>query len=143
MQLDLGMGRITALKTEAKHLKADGAGLTHAQALEAVAHRHGARDWNTLRAQAARPIRLSPGMRASGRYLGQPFTGIVKAVQLWGPIGDRLQVTLHFDAPVDVVRFDSFSSFRQRVTAVVGPDGHSVQHTSDGTPHLVLETAST
>lgn len=142
MQLDLTTGQVTAFKNEAEHFKADDADMSHAQALEAVAHRHGARDWNTLRAQAGRPVRLAPGMRVTGNYLGQPFKGVVKGAQIWGPAGDRLRVTLHFDAPVDVVQFESFSSFRQRVTATVGPDGCSVHHTSDGTPHLVLETAS-
>ena len=55
-------------------------------------------------------------------------------------MGTRQRVTLHFDAPIDVVQFDSFSSFRQRVTAVIGVAGRSVEHTSNGTPHLVLQT---
>ena len=48
-------------------------------------------------------------------------------------------MTLHFDEPVDVVTFDSFSNFRTRVSKVVGPDGRSFDVTSDGVPHLVID----
>lgn len=140
MELDLSRGTLDALKSEAKTLRQTGADMSHAQALETVARRHGARDWNTLHAQSAKPVRLAPGMRVRGTYLGQPFTGVTKAVELWGQPAEKLRVTLHFDEPVDVVRFESFSSFRQRVTAIVGPEGTSVAHTSDGTPHLQLQT---
>lgn len=141
MQLDLSRAGLAALKSEAKTLRATAPELTHAQALEQIAKRHGARDWNTLHARIARPVRLTPGMRVAGHYLGHAFEGFVKAVELIGSGGDKLRVTLHFDDPVDVVQFQSFSSYRQRVTAVVGTDGRSVERTSDGTPHMVLETA--
>jgi len=145
MDLDLSHGALDALKHQAKTLRqersARGTPTTHSEALELVAQRHGLRDWNTLRAQAVRPVRLSAGIKVQGRYLGQPFTGHVHGVQLMGK-GQALRVTVHFDTPVDVVQFDSFSSFRQRVTAVVGKDGRSMSHTSDGTPHLVLETVT-
>ena len=141
MQLDLSGPMIADFKSQAKHVRAqaqdDGNQMSHAQALEHVAHEHGARDWNTLRAKAAKPLSLSPGMRVRGRYLGQAFTGRLHAVSLLG-VADQLRVTVHFDAPVDVVRFDSFSSFRQRVSAVIGRDGRSSRATSDGTPHLEL-----
>jgi hypothetical protein len=52
--------------------------------------------------------------------------------------GARSNVTICFDSPVDVVRFDSFSNFRQRIEATVGPDGCSPRRTSDGQPQLVL-----
>ena len=145
MQLNLSSPALEAYKSEAKTLRQDrtwdGRPVSHAEALELVAQNHGARDWNTLSAQAKKPVRLAPGMRVTGTYLGQPFTGTAKAVALWGPSAENLRVTLHFDQPVDVVTFDSFSSFRQRVTAVIGADGRSVAHTSDGTPHLALATA--
>ncbi len=141
MELDLSNGAVAALKSEAKTLRADrtweGTPTTHAEALELVAQRHGERDWNTLRAKATRPIRLAPGMRVRGEYLSQPFVGTVKGTHLLAK-GDRLRVSLQFDEPVDVVTFDSFSSFRQRVSGVVGRDGRAMTHTSDGTPHLVL-----
>lgn len=49
------------------------------------------------------------------------------------------RLVLDFDEPVDVVSFDSFSNFRKRVRAVVGPDGHSKERTSDGVPQMQLE----
>lgn len=144
MQLDLSRPALEAYKSEARSLRQDRTGegtpISRSDALERVARKHGARDWNTLSAQAKKPVRLSPGMRVTGTYLGQPFTGTVKEVESWGTGGARLRVALQFDAPVDVVRFDSFSSYRQRVTAIVGPEGTSVGHTSDGTPHLQLQT---
>ncbi len=56
--------------------------------------------------------------------------------------GMGYEVTLHFDTPVDVVEFESFSGFRQRVTAMVSGDGVSWAKTSDGVPHLVIEAVS-
>lgn len=141
MELDLSQGAVNALKTEAKSLRQDriwdGLPTTHAEALELLARKHGARDWNTLRARAARPVRMSPGTRLRGTYLGQSFAGQVKGAHMLGQ-GDRMRVTLHFDQPVDVVKFESFTSMRQRVSAIVGPDGRSLAQTSDGAPHLVL-----
>ena len=141
MQLDLSRPALAAYKSEAKTLRQSADDMTHAQALETVARNHGVRDWNTLHAQANKPVRLSPGMRVTGHYIGQPFSGVVKGAQLWGSSGDRMRVTLHFDTPVDVVTFDSFSALRQRVSGVIDPEGRSVGHTSDGEPHLRLETA--
>lgn len=144
MEIDLSGPMIAALKTRAKTLRDERSGIgtptSYGQALELVAHENGARDWNTLRARVAKPLRLAPGMTVAGRYLGQSFAGHVHAVSLLGAL-NQMRVTLHFDAPVDVVTFDSFSSMRQRVTAVIGPDGRSAVHTSDGTPHLVLTHA--
>ena len=51
----------------------------------------------------------------------------------------RLRTTLHFDEPVDVVSVESFSSFRQRVTCTLTPDGRTPQKTSNGEPQLVLD----
>ena len=114
--------------------------LTHSAALELVAKQHGHRDWNTLRATIpAAPSGYQVGQRVHGTYLGQPFTGVIKAVQAVGSSG-HARVTLRFDAPVDVVKFDSFSSLRQQVNAMIDPSGKSPQMTSDGTPHLVLRT---
>ena len=135
---------IAELKEQAKRLRGrlNGAGveLSHSAALELLAQQHGLRDWNTLRAMAEKvphlPMKI--GDRVSGRYLGQPFTGEVKALSMLDR-GRRRRVTLHFDAPVDVVTFDSFSSYRQRVTAVIDGEGVSPSRRSDGTPHLVLD----
>lgn len=138
---------VEALKAQARRLRdslaATGAPVSHSRSLELLAAQHGFRDWNTLHAAAARPQPNRPmapiavGDRVRGDYLGQPFTGEVLALrQIAG--GTHHEVTLHFDEPVDVVRFDSFSSFRQRVSATIDARGVSPQHTSDGTPHLRL-----
>jgi len=44
---------------------------------------------------------------------------------------------------VDVVDWDSFTAHRQRVTAMVSPEGISWLKTSDGVPHMIVapETA--
>ena len=51
----------------------------------------------------------------------------------------RYRLTMKFDAPVDVVTFDSFSAFRQRVTATVDENGRTIEKTSNGVPQLELE----
>lgn len=135
---------VTALKAQAKWLRADhaqdGAMISHSKALEMVAHRHGARDWNTLRAKAVQQAEqpLQVGDRVAGTYLGQPFTGRVHGVANRGSDGSVQRVTLHFDKAVDVVTFDSFSAFRQRVSGVIRRDGVSISKTSNGQPHLVV-----
>ncbi len=142
MDLDLSIGTLAGWKTDAKAFRQAqserGEAVSHAHALEHVAHANGARDWNTLSAQAKRPVRLAPGQRVAGRYLNQPFTGAVHSLTLMDG-GNKLRVSLQFDAPVDVVTFDSFSSLRSRVSAVIGAQGRSVKHTSDGQPHLVID----
>jgi len=134
------------MKQQARRLRTSMAGrgvaLTLAQALETVAHTNGFRDWNTASALAPE---TSPAVQANawqvgqvveGEYLGQAFRGTVLGVAKLPKNRDR--ITLRFDAPMDVVEFDSFSSFRQRVTAVIDADGVSPKKRSDGTPHLRL-----
>lgn len=134
---------IEAAKAQAKRLRsalqAEGTDISHSQALELVAHQHGFRDWNTLHARIGNqpPKPLAIGDVVAGRYLSQPFEAEVIGVERVG--GDWVRVTLDLAEAVDVVTFDSFSSFRKRVRAVVGPQGRSREHTSDGVPHLILE----
>ncbi|MHA6263006.1 glyoxalase superfamily protein [Arenibacterium sp. CAU 1754] len=139
--------RVEAFKAQARRLRTQLAGtgtdISHSQALELVAQQQGARDWNTLRALASRPGNNRPlavGDRVTGHYLGQPFTGYVHGLS-HGEHGDHSRITLHFDDPVDVVTFDSFSSFRQRVSATIGPDGRSPRKTSNGEPQIIVEFA--
>lgn len=139
--------RVTGLKAQAKRLRTQlaeaGSPVSHSQSLELVAKQHGARDWNTLRALAARPGNKRPlavGDRVTGRYLGQAFTGYVYGMS-HADHASHSRITLHFDEPVDVVTFDSFSSFRQRVSGVIGEDGRSPRKTSNGEPQLVVEHA--
>ncbi|MEM6659450.1 MAG: glyoxalase superfamily protein [Pseudomonadota bacterium] len=132
---------VSELKAQAKRLRdrlrrAD-ITLSHSEALELVAHQHGTKDWNTLRAMAGNRPPLGVGDRVKGRYLGQPFTAVIRGLTVLGDRGHR-RVTLQFDSPVDVVRFDSFSAFRQRVTGEIGWNGRSTRHTSDGEPQLVV-----
>lgn len=132
------------LKTQAKRLRSDlaqrGQTISHAQALETIAHQWGARDWNTLSAQAAQTyIGWTPGQRVAGRYLGHAFAGVVKAARqqangFWA-------VTVRFDAAIDVVTSEHFSAFRQQVNTTVNEAGTSPQKTSDGQPHMVLHAA--
>lgn len=132
---------VDELKLQARRLRDDlrgrGVSLTHSEALEMLAHQHGVRDWNTLHAKAGNRMHLRVGDRVEGRYLGQPFSAEIRGMILLGD-GSNRRVTLQFDAPVDVVRFDSFSSYRQRLTGVIGWDGRSPRHTSDGQPQLVV-----
>lgn len=133
------------LKDQARRLRAalgaDGEAITHSKSLELLAHQYGYRNWNTLHATLgnAPPSCPAPlGARMRGDYLGQAFSGDVIAVQtLSSP--DRFRVTLHFDEPVDVVTFDGFSNFRQRVSCIIDGSGKTIQKTSDGRPHMRLE----
>lgn len=136
---------ISEAKQEARHLRAafaeQGEAISHAQALERVAQRHGYRDWNAFHAalRDRSPQRWEAGRRVTGRYLSQPFTATVLAADQFRPGWFRL--VLDLDAAVDVVRFDSFSNLRKRIQTEVGPEGHSKERTSDGTPHVVLDHA--
>lgn len=124
-------------------LREAGTPVSHAQALELVARQHGARDWNTLHARLRRPdapgaLRLAPGDRVTGAYLGQAFRGTL--VGVFGP-PHHCQVDIALDAPVDTVTFASFSNWRHRVRGTLDATGVSPRRTSDGTPHLTVQRA--
>lgn len=129
------------LKAEAKALHEEralaGTPLTQSGALEEVARRHGYRDWNT--AVASMPggisVPVQVGQRVEGTYLSQKFTGLVLAVKLL-PDMRHYEVTVKFDAPVNVWKGKLAVALRQRVTSTVDHRGISVTHTSDGEPHL-------
>lgn len=129
-------------KQQARELRRDlaarGRDIAHAQALEIVARQHGFRDWNAFSAAIDNrpPAAWRPGGRVEGHYLSQPFRATVISCEMLRPGWFRLLLDL--DEPVDVVRFASFSNHRKRIRAVVGPDGHSKERTSDGIPHLRL-----
>jgi len=131
-----------ALKAQAKRLRHDLAGkgqtMTHAEALETIAHQWGARDWNRLSAKAANVhTGWAPGQRVSGRYLGHPFEAEVKGAHQ--AANGFWSLTLRFDQAIDVVTSVHFSSFRRQVNTTVTPKGVSVEKTSDGEPHMVLK----
>ena len=122
-------------------LEADGRPIGYSQSLELQAHQHGFKDWNTLHAAIGNRPPQSPlilGDRVRGTYLGQSFAGEVIGLQR-RTASDRFAVTLLFDEPVDVVKFDSFSAFRHRVRCVIDRHGKTTEKTSDGQPHLQLE----
>lgn len=135
------------LKNQARRLRQAmterGTPVAHSAALELVAKSHGVRDWNTLAARLPPPDLLATpkfavGDAVRGRYLDQPFVGrIISLAKL--PATGLLRVAVHFDKPVDVVTFESFSAFRSRVTAVITDKGVSPRRTSNGLPHLTLE----
>ena len=133
---------VAEAKTQAKALRdalvGQGTRMSHAQALELVAHQNGARDWNTLHAKLSRaePITLQLGDEVRGKYLGQTFVGRIVALS---KIGLNLAVSIQLDVPIDTVRFESFSNMRRRIRGVIGPDGRSEQKTSDGLPVLVID----
>lgn len=128
-------------KSQAKALRAalaaQGAPVSHGQALELVAQQNGSRDWNTLQARLARmaprPLRLNDPVR--GHYLGQAFTGRIVAL---AKLRRNTQVSLQLYDPIDTVRFDSFSNMRSHIRGVVGPDGRSPCKMSNGAPQLSL-----
>ncbi|MGE0230628.1 MAG: glyoxalase superfamily protein [Flavobacteriaceae bacterium] len=135
------------LKSQARSLRGAlaeaGTDISHSHSLELVARQRGYRDWNTLHAavgNAPPPIYLTPGERVQGRYLGQPFAGRILSVALIAD-GAFQRITLEFDEPVDVVKFDSFSAFRRRVSATIDETGVTAARTSDGEPHLRLRRA--
>lgn len=135
---------IDELKAQAKGLRRslerEGNVVSHSRALELVAHQYGYSDWNTIYAAAGNQPPVCPvsvGDIVSGHYLGQPFDAEVIGVQMLGS-QERYRVTLHFETPVDVVTFDSFSAFRQRVSCVIDRHGVTAEKTSNGNPHLRL-----
>ncbi len=132
------------LKAQAKRLRADlgakGTEMSHASALETVAHQWGMRDWNTLAAKAdVSAVQWQVGTRASGRYLGHPFTGVIKAARLAS--SGFWTLTVRFDEAVDVVESEHFSALRQQVNTTVNAQGESPEKTSDGQPHMFIGPA--
>lgn len=131
-------------KARARQIKAESEGaLSLAAALESVAKEMGFRDWNTASARLSNAAAASwqVGERVSGQYLKRPFKGRIHGVREL-QAGSGFEVTIQFDDPVDVVDWESFSAHRQRVTAMVSPEGISWAKTSDGVPHLIVAPES-
>ncbi len=136
---------LSALKDQARRLRsrmeANGDAINHSRALELIAAQFGFNDWNTLHAAVgnrAGPEQLTPGARVTGAYLGQPFSARIVGVQALTSAPGSYRVSLDLDEAVDVVTFDSFSSFRKRVNGVIGKEGVSRERTSNGRPQLEL-----
>jgi len=147
MSYSLMLPSLETLKAQAKRLRdalaEEGDFIKHGEALELVARQFGYRDWNTLHAAAGnrQPLPVAVGNDVSGLYLGQPFKARILSLQTLADDG-YLRISLDLDEAVDVVKFDSFSAYRKRITATIGPDGSTVTRTSDGEPHLRLALAS-
>ena len=136
---------LETLKEQAKRLRTrlsqEGESISHSRALELIAAQYGFRDWNTLHARIGNRPPLNPwmlGARVSGSYLGQPFSAEVLSVEALQNRPGHFRLTLKFDAPVDVVTFDSFSAFRHRINCIIDENGRSPAKTSDGRPHVEL-----
>ncbi|MEO6012339.1 MAG: glyoxalase superfamily protein [Devosia sp.] len=146
MTFSLDTPSIQTLKSEAKALRAErvltGTPLGQGQALEEIARQHGYRDWNT--ASAALPERvvvpLQVGQRVAGTYLSQPFAGLLIGMQLLADM-QHYEVTVKFDKPVNVSKFESMVHLRHRVRATIGLNGISRAHTSYGEPHMRIRRA--
>ena len=137
---------LDTLKDQARRLRtrlcAEGEQIGHSKSLELIAAQYGYRDWNTLHAAAGNRPAFNPwmlGARVRGSYLGQPFAAEILSAQALTAKPGHYRLTFRFDAPVDVVTFESFSAFRCRVTATVDENGRTVERTSNGRPHLELE----
>lgn len=122
-------------------MAAQGKPLTHAQALEQIAHQNGARDWNTLHARlspapAPPPRGLALHDAVEGHYLGQPFTGRITALAKSGP---HTSLSIQLDKAIDSVRFESFSNLRRQIRGLVDENGRSPAQTSEGSPHLLVQ----
>lgn len=135
---------LDAIKDQARRLRSSlastGSDINHSKALELVASQYGFRDWNTLMAAIGnRPRKLSTGDRVSGHYLGQRFSAEIIAINPMTSAPGRMRITVHFDEPVDVVTFDSFSAFRRRVSVFIDETGKTVEKTSNGRPHMELD----
>jgi len=135
---------IAGLKAQARRIRETltraGSDPGHAAALELIARHHGYRDWNTLWAVVDREIELPvrPGQRVSGTYLSHPFQGTVVSVQVarmgW------FRIRLRLDEAVDVVASTRFSNWRKQVTVTIDAAGVTAEITSDGEPHLRLDS---
>ena len=144
MDLLLSSISIEALKEQAKRLRreceASGNPISHSKSLELTAHKYHFKDWNTLRAvvaSRAQSLSLAIDQRVQGQYLGILFDGkVLKFQEL--PEKGRYRLTLLLDTPIDVVRFDSFSAYRKRISATIGNDGSTVEKMSNGCPQLKL-----
>ncbi|WP_410217636.1 glyoxalase superfamily protein [Paracoccus sp. (in: a-proteobacteria)] len=132
---------VSDAKSRARALRAEcaaaGVPVSHAQALEMVAKKAGARDWNTLHARLVKqeePLHLHDAVR--GHYLGQAFTGKITVLTVRD---NGFDVTIRLDRPVDTVRFDSFTNLRRQIRGTIGLHGRSAALTSDDVPQLIVE----
>ncbi|HZC17060.1 MAG TPA: glyoxalase superfamily protein [Caulobacteraceae bacterium] len=78
------------------------------------------------------------GERVTGAYLGHRFHGVVAAVGFDKAALGR-GYTVKFDAPVNVSKSALMTIMRQRVTALIGPDGEAID--DKGKPNGIMTLA--
>lgn len=138
---------IEEMKAAAKALRAqtpDHVALSHCKALDIIARRFGFANWQTARARARTIGSITDmriGARVSGRYLGIAFTGELRQLTKLGK--DAFQVSIQCQKPIDVIRFQSFSSLRRRINATIDRHGVSFAVLSSGEPQLILGMGKT
>ena len=124
-----------------KLLEIKGYKIPHSLLLECFSVINGYKDWNTLHASMSnRPAleALGLGEVVDGQYMGQPFRGELVGIRTLQK-GRSYYVSIQADEAIDVVKFDSFSNFRRRLSCTVDQSGISPAKTSDGQPHMILE----
>lgn len=143
MSFSLDTVSAQTLKSEARALRntraAAGDPISHGAALEAVAHAHGYRDWNTARASV--PDRFvvpwQVGQRVKGLYLEQEFSGTLIGVQLLGDMA-HYTVTIQFDTPVNVTPTFMFAALRHRIVTTIDIHGVSMALRGNGHPQTIV-----
>jgi hypothetical protein len=143
----ISLPSITGLKRRAKLKRKrsamEGITLSHSASLEATAHDYGFKDWNTLSGTVGKRMNGCPvyeGEHVHGTYKGQKFSGEIHKIGLRKfAFKDWYYLTIKLDEPLDVVTFDSFSSFRRRLMCSVDETGMSAEVLSNGEPILKLE----
>ena len=131
---------IDELKSQAKRLReylsTQNINLAYGAALEAIAKQHGYRDWNTLSATVKQNTKWPcAGERVMGKYLGHSFRGTVLKSELMSN-SDNRRYTVMMDEPIDVVKSEHFSNYRQRISSTLNSDLESVDH--KGNPNKIL-----
>lgn len=117
-------------------LRAQGQPASHGNCLEMVAHSHGYKDWNALRAVLVRKLAVDwmVGGRIQGLYRRHAFTATIASVNKVGR--DCFHVKIRLDKAIDVVSFASFSNFRKTICTVVDASGASLEKDSTGQSQL-------
>lgn len=154
MKTSILLPTITEFKILARKLRdqmlRSGSRINHSKSLELIAKQWGFRDWNTLCASADTSDQTPPlarnfptdcpvliGQSVRGKYLGVDFSATILGIQ--SQMDGHYRLSLHCDQPIDVVKFESFSSLRRRLHCTVDHKGRSVEKTSDGVAQMILD----
>jgi len=134
---------VVQLKSQAqrlRHFLADkDIEISQASSLEALAKQYGYRDWNVLSALAKRQSSENNwpeiGETVAGTYLGQDFTGKIIRQNVTDLPGAKAY-TIRLEQPIDVVKSDKFSAFRQQINITLNNQLISIDH--EGQPNQVM-----